>query len=158
MLDPQLPELGRAEYTTWGDIRTVIFGSLCSTALSIWIFGCQSSVFCSVMHLNLRSTVGQSLYMVLPRVKGPLMFLDGAMCGDSDQALLIYPSYAVIVSAQGSFRLQSPAQYLLLTATAEHSPTEQSSSSLSQILLAHSVCVCMCTSVCLMDYMAAETR
>lgn len=115
-------------------------------------------MLCSVMHLNPSSTVGQSLAMVLPRGKGPFMFLDGATCGDSDRAFLIYPGYAVIVSAQGSFRLQSPAQYLLLTATAEHSPTEQSSSSLSQILLALSVCVCMCASVCLMDYMAAETR
>lgn len=85
--------------------------------------------------------------MVLPKGKGLFVLLDVVMCGDSDQALLIYPSYAVIVSAQGSFRLQSAAQYLLLTATAEHSPTEQSSSSLSQILLAHSVCVCMCALV-----------
>lgn len=90
--------------------------------------------------------------------KGTLVFLDGATCVDSDQALLNYPSYAVIVSAQGSFRLQSAAQYLLLTATAEHSPTEQSSSSLSQIFLAHSVCVHVIASVCLMDYMAAKTR
>lgn len=61
------------------------------------------------------------------------------------------PSYAVIGSALGSFRLQSAAQYLLLTATAEHSPTEQNSSSLSQILLAGWLFVCECARQCMPD-------